>query len=120
MKDTDEQPDEELYGVRSRSVQLGCATLLAPGCASPPQKLSKPLIFMRSAPHGRGQSLTHSPAPLPFPEDGRGTGSVKLRSMARSFQCPAPVLKLPTSPPKVTSLEQKTLIMEEPGAKTKC
>lgn len=42
MKDTDEQPDEELYRVRSRSVQLGCATLLAPGCASPPQKLSKP------------------------------------------------------------------------------
>ena len=82
---------------------------------SPSRKLSKPCslgIFMEASLHRHDWLLTQSPAPPPSPEDGGWGWKFQASNHTLTFLVPVSILKLSSSPPRVTSLEQKTFITQ--------
>ena len=80
---------------------------------SPSRKLSKPCslgIFMEASLHRHDWLLTQSPAPPPSPEDGGWGWKFQASNHTLTFLVPVSILKLSSSPPRVTSLEQKTFL----------
>ena len=113
-KDTDEQPDEERYRVRSGSVcpEYRASATKESGCIS---SLAAQYYWdYMEAPSCRyDQLLTPFPALLPSLNDGGGGRAEKFMFLTRAwpFSLPDPIKEPPRSPLEVTSLEQKIFLV---------
>ena len=119
IKDIVEQPDEEIHRARyvGRGGEFPCTLGV---CHSTwPLYMFTNLKVLQTLYFGDfyGSFITcvssvinSIPTPFPFPKDGWCGESSKPLIMASSFWWPAAILKQSRSPPKVTSLEQKTLL----------
>ena len=66
--------------------------------------------FMEASPCKHDQSLTPFSTLLPLKRMQCGAENSKLLIISWSFWCPDPIQEPPRSPPRVASLEQKTLL----------
>ena len=119
VKDAGKRPDEAIHRIRSERVRstvaavprkVGCVPLLVHGYVQQPGSSADATVILTEASSpGHGQPLPPFSALFPSQESrGRGT---RLRIPSLVFLV-ASLHQVPfDSPPRVTSLEQKTLVL---------